>query len=181
LIPVNDLPLQTILEFKPCEEGLGTSYLQAISIAEDRPIAREFANNIYMEEAVYFAMVADMPDQPMLPDPSQGRLCQPDLKRAINYLQFQLIGGLPQRVDHNQSTEAFGQWAEEPAIQPVQSLDNPPLNYRKISSNPDLENMLQLSELMESISFSDAFVDRRLRSVLNVSTIIPLDTLQKLT
>ncbi|CAG8732733.1 3747_t:CDS:2, partial [Acaulospora colombiana] len=171
LIPVDDLPLQTVLEFKYCEEGLGTSYLQAISIAEDRPITREYAKDILMEQAVYFAMEADIPDQPMLPDPSQGRVCHPDLKRAINHLQFQLVGGLPLRVEHNRTIDGLGHWAEEPAIQPQQYVDSPPLTYRKISPNSDLENMLQLSELIDSISFSDAFVDRRLRSILNLESI----------
>lgn len=41
LIPCDDLPLQATLDFRACPAQLTASYLQALCLAEKRPVARE--------------------------------------------------------------------------------------------------------------------------------------------
>ena len=161
--------MQTVLEFKPCDIELATSYLQAISLAEGHPVERTIAREIYTDAGTYIPMEADIPDQPMLPVPSQGPLVQPDLKRAINHLQFSLITSLDGSGIPETGLAGFGSWSQPPAVMPGAIVEDPRRNRHETSSHKDLETVLQLGDLADSISFGDAQVDRRIKVSLEVS------------
>lgn len=167
-IPKNTLPLQSTLSFEPAGAELATSYLQAIALAEGNPISREFAHEMYTKEGVYWPIAPDVPDQPMLPNLKQGELITPDLKRAINQLQFHCIAGRPIPPMDDRSLGSLGDWGEEPAVMPDLVDEDDPKYYRKTPPHQDLEQIFQISEFIDAISFSDAYVDRRLRSTLEV-------------
>jgi hypothetical protein len=168
LIPVADIPLQAVLNFGRCDIELATSYLQAISLAEGRPIERNVAQDIYTRQAVYFPMEADTPDQPLLPVPSQVDLVLPDLKRAINHLQISLNTSRDIVGTHEKGLDGFGDWSEQLVVVPDRVEISRPLQHNS-SPNEDLETIFQLSELLDSISFGDAHVCRRMEVSLEVS------------
>jgi hypothetical protein len=168
LIPVTDIPLQAVLNFGQCDVELATSYLQAIGVAEGRPIERNVAQGIYTRQAVYFPMPADTPDQPLLPLPSQADLVLPDLKRAINHLQVSLNMSCETVGTHEKGLGSFGNWSERPVLPDgIVEISRP--HQHKRSPNEDLETIFQLSELLDSISFGDAHVCRRMEVSLEVS------------
>ncbi|KAJ7228650.1 hypothetical protein GGX14DRAFT_414058 [Mycena pura] len=47
LVPVDELPLQTILEFRPCPSGVAGSYLQGLCCAEGHIVDRDTLINLY--------------------------------------------------------------------------------------------------------------------------------------
>ena len=167
LISIADIPLQAVLNFGPCDVELATSYLQAISLAEGRPIERNVARDIYTRQAVYFPMEADIPDQPLLPLPSQADLVLPDLKRAINHLQISLNTSHDIVDTHEKGLDSFGNWSEHLVVVPDRVEISRPLQQR-CPPNEDLEIIFQLSELLDSISFGDAHVCRRMEVSLEV-------------
>jgi hypothetical protein len=167
-IPLEDLPLQSTLEFKVCDIELATSYLQAIALAEGHSVSHSTARRIYDKEAVYYPIPGDVPDQPMPPLPSQGPLFSSDLKRAINQLQFYCVAGITIPPLHDNSLDRLGDWANEPAVIAGQIKEVKPRYSLKTPIHEDLEQLLQLSEFADSISFGDAYVDRRLKSTLEV-------------
>jgi hypothetical protein len=64
--------------------------------------------------------------------------------------------------------DRLGDWANEPAVIAGQVKEVKPRYSRKTPTHEDLEQLLQLSEFADSISFGDAYVDRRLKSTLEV-------------
>ncbi|KAG8820529.1 hypothetical protein FRC17_010129 [Serendipita sp. 399] len=171
LIPIEDLPLQAILEFQECSNELAVSYLQAIGIHEGHYIKRETAYNYYTHDAMYHPLDADIPDQPMHPLPSQGRLVIPDLKRSINALQFFLTTDNTISVPYETNVAAFGNWSDRPAVMPEIVNGTEDGLFRKPAPQEDLETLIHLSELADSISFGDAFIDRRLKDSLREGSI----------
>jgi hypothetical protein len=169
LIPAGDIPLQAVLNFEKCDVELAASYLQAISIAEGHPIERNAAHDIYVNQAVYFPMEADIPDQPRLPEPSQGDLVLPDLKRSINHLQISLTTSRDIVGKREKSLGDFGNWLQL-LVMPDPVLEIPDPHGRKRSPDEDLETVFQLSQLLDSISFGDAHVYRRMEVSLEVSS-----------
>lgn len=147
---------------------MATSYLQAIALAEGHSIPRNAARRIYDEEAVYYPIAGDVPDQPMPPVASQGPLFSSDLKRAINQLQFHCIAGRLIPPSYQYSLSSLGDWGQESAVTAEQIKEVKPRYSRKTPPHEDLEHLLQLSEFVDSISFGDAYVDRRLKSTLEV-------------
>ncbi|KAI0334968.1 P-loop containing nucleoside triphosphate hydrolase protein [Cubamyces sp. BRFM 1775] len=89
VVPLDILPLQTILHFEPCPTPLAASYLQALSSTEGRPLERSVAERLYeskrpLADDVHF----DAAVHPILvPQPIA------DLRRAINQLQLGDIDG----------------------------------------------------------------------------------------
>lgn len=163
------LPLQCILEFGACDVELATSYLQAIAKAEGQPISRSFARELYTKGGVYHPINADIPDQPMHPLPSQGPLFTPDLKRAINLLQFRLIPGRDIPSVDGYSLGALGDWSQALAVMPDEASETLlPKYYRNRPPHEDLELLVQLEKVVDAISFADAHVDRRFKSTLEV-------------
>lgn len=47
LVPVDDLPLQTVLEFQPCPSDVAGSYLQGLCCAEGSIVKREVLARMY--------------------------------------------------------------------------------------------------------------------------------------
>ncbi|KAG8859194.1 hypothetical protein FRB91_008689 [Serendipita sp. 411] len=171
LVPVEDLPLQAILEFKPCDVGLAVSYLQAIGVYEGHYIKKEVAHSYYTRDAMYHPLDADVPDQPMHPYPSQDPLVVPDLKRSINALQFLLTTKKNISVPYETNLAAFSNWPHRPAVMPELVIGTEDGHFRRSAPQEDLETLIHLSELVDSISFSDAFIDRRLKDSLQEGSI----------
>jgi len=96
LIPLDDIPFQKHLDFQPCPTPLAVSFLQVACLAENRALPREQLKSIY--EKTYTLISNDEPDAPCLPFPSQAPPC-PDLRRAINQLQFWTSGVAEGGVD----------------------------------------------------------------------------------
>ncbi|KAK2466213.1 hypothetical protein APHAL10511_001855 [Amanita phalloides] len=71
LVPVSDLPLQTVLEFEPCAATVAASYLQAVCCQEGRLVDREALVQLY--EVPY--------------ETSSLMVSAPDLRRTIHRLQ----------------------------------------------------------------------------------------------
>jgi hypothetical protein len=84
LVPTNDLPLQTILQFQPCPEAPATSYLQAMCMAEGHLIEPETLLQVY--KRTYIPLSVDMPDEPM--NPRTEKLPSQDLRKAIHHIQL---------------------------------------------------------------------------------------------
>ncbi|KAG6821276.1 hypothetical protein H0H93_002386 [Arthromyces matolae] len=85
-VPTQDLPLQTILSFEPCEPQLAVSYLQAICSHEGPYwINRDALLQLY-EDSAHDVESIDMPDIPNPAIPNDFPV--PDLRRTINGLQF---------------------------------------------------------------------------------------------
>lgn len=172
-VPLDDLPLQCVLEFVSCDPSLATSYLQAIAFAEGHQIPRSFARRIYMEDGIYRPLEVDIPDQPIHPCASQDMALVPDLKRAINQLQIQLTG--TQNIIEatpDTSLGGLGNWIEEPAAMPEQRDEEPLRKFRGKTSNRELETMLGLNSLLDAVSFSDAFIDRRSNAAIEVRVVL---------
>lgn len=84
LVPIQDLPLQTILTFQPCSTPVAVSYLQGLCCAEGYLVERRSLLQLY--ESTYELSSIDLPDNPALP--GSGYLPVPDLRRAIHNLQL---------------------------------------------------------------------------------------------
>ncbi|KAI0769689.1 hypothetical protein BD413DRAFT_663992 [Trametes elegans] len=85
LVPLGDLPLQTVLHFTPCPTHLAVSYLQILSLTENRGFldyaaAMELYEGSSDQAAEYETDLTVHPDYPHRP--------VPDLRRTINQLQF---------------------------------------------------------------------------------------------
>ncbi|CAG7848735.1 SubName: Full=Uncharacterized protein {ECO:0000313/EMBL:CCA69957.1} [Serendipita indica DSM 11827] len=158
LIPVDDLPLQMVLYFNPCDASLGTSYLQAIAIAEGRLVKRE-CTQACMEGSIYYPIKVDIPDQPMHPLPSEQPLFQHDLKKAINALQFHLaVNNTGERIEDNDV-------ALLSAVTPEDT------RYRPQSSNEEMDELRALGVALDAVSLSDALIDRRAKVTLEAQSI----------
>lgn len=84
LIPMEDLPLQKILSFDPCPIPQAASYLHSICQLEGLTISDEDAFKVYQDTCSLEEV--DMPDSPLHPFTAVSPF--PDLRRAINHLQF---------------------------------------------------------------------------------------------
>jgi len=84
LIPIDDLPLQTTLTFKPCPPPVATSYLQSLCCAEGHVLEPESIARLY--ESAYDLNSIDFPDMPT--NLMTASLPTPDLRRAIHCLQL---------------------------------------------------------------------------------------------
>ncbi|PPR06958.1 hypothetical protein CVT26_004278 [Gymnopilus dilepis] len=76
LVPIGDLPLQTIIEFAPCPTDVATSYLQALCTAEGYSINRDAISQLYEGQLIPAPILQRAPKKP-------------DLRRTINELQIQ--------------------------------------------------------------------------------------------
>ncbi|KAH7887737.1 hypothetical protein F5I97DRAFT_1806207 [Phlebopus sp. FC_14] len=84
LVPLGDLPLQTILVFEPCPTPLAVTFLQCLSLREGCVIPREDLEVLY--ESTHTLDQLDAPDAPLYPrtEPIPVR----DLRRSISQLQM---------------------------------------------------------------------------------------------
>jgi ATPase family associated with various cellular activities (AAA) len=85
LVPIDDLPLQSIRVFEPCPPPLAVAYLQSLCLAEDYLVGRDDLFHLYQN--TYRLNSLDISDMPAANFHSD---CLPtsDLRRAINHLQF---------------------------------------------------------------------------------------------
>ena len=70
LVPVHDLPLQAVLEFKPCPADAAVSYLQNLCSAEGYFVEPDILSQLYTRSV-----------------PSEALQSTPDLRRTIHALQ----------------------------------------------------------------------------------------------
>lgn len=84
LVPVADLPLQTVLRFQPCPSGPAVTFLQCLCLTEGYAIPREKLTQLY--ETTYTTQNMDLPDAPL--NPRTEPLPLPDLRRSITQLQL---------------------------------------------------------------------------------------------
>jgi hypothetical protein len=84
LIPTDDLPLQTILDFGPCPTPLAVSYLQRSCLAEGYLVSRDHLSRLY--EATHQVCALDGLDGHA--NVQSNVFPVPDLRRTINHLQF---------------------------------------------------------------------------------------------
>ncbi|KAH9938631.1 uncharacterized protein B0H18DRAFT_1205829 [Fomitopsis serialis] len=81
LVPIADLPLQEILTFTPTAPALATSYLQCVSILEQRPLERSAVSRLYER-------VGEVPCGYAGSCSTDSPTRCPDLRQALLQLQF---------------------------------------------------------------------------------------------
>ncbi|KAI8975797.1 hypothetical protein BD414DRAFT_496942 [Trametes punicea] len=83
-VPLEGLPLQTVLHFQPCPIPLAASYLQALCLLEGRMVERSEVERLYARHSDLIGeRQADSAVHPRsIPQPP------PDLRRTINQLQL---------------------------------------------------------------------------------------------
>ncbi|KAI0633367.1 hypothetical protein C8Q77DRAFT_783996 [Trametes polyzona] len=84
LVPLQDIPLQTVLEFAPCPTPLAASYLQALCLAEHRTVDRDTVERLY--RFPYHPIEECRAENALHPEyiPSLA----PDLRKTINQLHL---------------------------------------------------------------------------------------------
>lgn len=179
LIPHEDLPLQTILDFEPCPPSLIATYLQQLCNAEGyRSIPRNTLQHI--SAFTHRPLSFDYPDQPMHPVPTQPLPC-PDLRRAIHQTQLLCqsqrdqtlwhdpIGG--NTIDWDGETrdlfEHLSDWGSE-----VQRHSYPENTSSQQDHEKEAKIMRRLSTFSDCISFADWAVDRRTDDAMEVRQFI---------
>ena len=193
LVPVKDLPVQDHLVFTPCDVSLASTYLQVLALVESgfvHSVGRASVEKVYRSACA--PLSADRPDQPMHPIPSQPPLVS-DLKRAMNQVMFWCAGsrsqpahlGPPQPGNghvQRQSTgegedegegeggyllEVLGDWSAAPTYLGIQTSEGQ--EDRMIPDDRGVYgDMCGAYSMVESLSFADAFLDRRDLRVLEV-------------
>lgn len=89
LVPVDELPLQKILYFEPCEPEVGAAYLQGLTYAEGYQLPLETLWQIYCD--TYELVGADMPQDASAPT-AHCELPGFDLRRSIHGVQMECTG-----------------------------------------------------------------------------------------
>ncbi|KAG8874138.1 hypothetical protein FRC20_006649 [Serendipita sp. 405] len=74
-------------------------------------------------------------------------------------------------VPYETNLAAFSNWPHRPAVMPELVIGTEDGHFRRSAPQEDLETLIHLSELVDSISFSDAFIDRRLKDSLQEGSI----------
>ena len=103
VVPLDILPLQTVLHFSPCPTPVAASYLQAIGSIEGRPLERSVAERLYenkrplCDDARFDAAVHPI----FVPQPTA------DLRRAINQLQLGESQGCVSLAVAPEDTESY--------------------------------------------------------------------------
>jgi hypothetical protein len=84
MVPIEDLPLQAILEFQPCLASSASCLLQAMAFANGKNITRQDAARIY--DTTRQTIPVNLPDIPLHPFTQYPSY--PDLRLAINTLEY---------------------------------------------------------------------------------------------
>lgn len=168
LLPLDDLPLQTTLYFESPPKPVMSSYLRCLAQASGREISQDAADSI-VDGSVYKPLSADLPDQPVHPLPVQEPFC-PDLRQAINQLQFASFSGserlgedaasaiLPEGEGWTDGQESLCDWSH--------LVD---FGDTMVDRDRSSRAMAALWEFMEVVSVTDAHIDRRPVAALDVS------------
>jgi hypothetical protein len=157
LVPLDDLPLQSVLKFEPCEAELATSYLQSLCEREvGSSPRRRWLRELYA--STYQPIDADILDQPVLPFPSQSWPV-PDLRRAISFVQFWASHEPPKQED-NDPGSLGNNWSwscntDEPE-------DSEETNDATSSS------LSLIASFSDELSYANAYLERRPWDALEV-------------
>ncbi|KAG1820180.1 uncharacterized protein BJ212DRAFT_1338471 [Suillus subaureus] len=84
LVPVADLPLQSVLTFQPCPSEPAVTFLQCLCVTQGYAIPRDKLIQLY--ETTYIVQSMDLPDAPL--NPRTEPPPPPDLRRSITQLQL---------------------------------------------------------------------------------------------
>ncbi|KAG1755688.1 hypothetical protein EDB19DRAFT_1624441 [Suillus lakei] len=84
LVPVADLPLQSVLAFQPCPSEPAVTFLQCLCLTQGYAIPRDKLIQLY--ETTHIVQSMDLPDAPL--NPRTETLPLPDLRRSITQLQL---------------------------------------------------------------------------------------------
>ncbi|KAG2141705.1 uncharacterized protein EDB93DRAFT_1089065 [Suillus bovinus] len=84
LVPVADLPLQSVLTFQPCPSEPAVTFLQCLCVTQGYAIPRYKLIQLY--ETTHIVQSMDLPDAPL--NPRTEPLPPPDLRRSITQLQL---------------------------------------------------------------------------------------------
>lgn len=168
LLPLHDLPLQNTLYFESPLKPVMSSYLYSLAQANGRIISKETADLI-VDGSVHKALSADLLDQPLHPLPTQEPHC-PDLRQAINQLQFSL-SGTPERFGDYVSSARFLDGEGWTDGQDSLCDWSHHVEYGDTMEDRDSSPgaMAALWEFMEVVSMVDAHIDRRTVAALDVS------------
>ncbi|KIJ70558.1 hypothetical protein HYDPIDRAFT_78089 [Hydnomerulius pinastri MD-312] len=142
LVPITDLPLQTILVFEPCPSPVAATFLQCLSLTESCLIPREDLMELY--ETTHTIDGLDIPEAPLYPRTEPLPL--PDLRRSITQLQMACAGAA------RGSTSEMLQGAREAAghvrrsARPISAQSSVPsspstlecMGWRQMSAHADL-------------------------------------------
>lgn len=105
---MEELPLQKVLCFEPCDPEVATSYLQALTCAEGYSVSPEFIREVYSD--TYELWGADKPSDRNLAA-IYGGLPRFDLRRAIHNLQvWSKTGGGGRIGKKNAGWNDMGDW-----------------------------------------------------------------------
>lgn len=147
LVPVADLPLQDIVHFEPCAPAIVTSYLQAICLAENRPVDRRYLTEL--SESTQSVDLLDTPDIPL--NPLTGSFPGNDLRAAIH--QLELLSSTPlccstrARTAH-EFREDLADWS---TIQlPTSTQDGPETSAL----------LRRMERHVDAVSYTDSFLTR---------------------
>ena len=110
MVPVQDLPLQTALDFRACPVPLAVSYLQLLSLSHSRVVDHHVIERLYQDSCDHLGCSIDR-----LLHPRHAPLAIPDLRRAINHLQLGAASSTGQKPaltdDDDQSLARFKRMA----------------------------------------------------------------------
>lgn len=148
MIPVADLPLQTILEFTSPPAPLAASYLQGICLSQGDFIERSELIDLYDSPCDLNPL--DIPDDPI--NPRNVGLPLPDLRRAIHQLQLLCVRVHDQGEQQGQHPDKIGrlsQWDHSMAQRdPVAIMDAAGV-------------LLEMAAHADLVSFIDCHLTRR--------------------
>ncbi|KAG8856815.1 hypothetical protein FRB96_006319 [Tulasnella sp. 330] len=174
LLPLHDLPLQNTLYFESPPKPVMSSYLRSLAQANGRTISKAIAESI-VDGSVYKPLSADLPDQPVHPLPTQ-ETPRPDLRQAINQLQFASSGKWEHFSDHvasailpdgegwTDSRDGLCDWTRHVDIGDTVAV-----------KDRQSEEMAALWEFMEAVSVVDAHIDQRPVAALDAFSVDQYD------
>lgn len=171
LVPIQDLPLQTILSFQPCPPSIAASYLQSLCFMEGHPVERDSLLQLYGSTSKLDPI--DIPNSSIPPISNKSPTY--DLRRTINRLQIWCMPANPQ-------PRYIPLWEEEhSSIEDLSDWTWAISTGRKASTGSITDQILTVNTGIEGLSTRDlafrhadliSFVDSDLmRSVFNTPSV----------
>ncbi|OAX43492.1 hypothetical protein K503DRAFT_847156 [Rhizopogon vinicolor AM-OR11-026] len=149
LVPIADLPLQTVLRFQPCPSGPAVTFLQCLCLTEGYAIPREKLTQIY--ETTHTTQSMDLPDVPL--NPRTEPLPLPDLRRSITQLQMICMDAIHEaKIPRGaQGTAEYGT-----SIPPTISAQT----SANVSTTSTEEMWRWISNYTDCVSYTDSYLCR---------------------
>lgn len=169
LIPTEDLPLQTILQFQPCPSNVAATYMQIMCLAEGRLFDHQSLIHLY--ESTNDLCPVDLPDAPIHPL-SEG-LPLPDLRKCIHRLQlhFSVPSQLPEPILQSAvSLEDIADWSSGEAMGRASGTQ-----FLSRDSQEQAQLLRQLQTHTDLASFADCYLVRGPLETPEVSTSCSID------